>query len=207
MISTSTPMQSERLSRRLALTGLGAALLLPAAPARALSASEATQLVDRVVAEINGVINSGGSEARMIPQFEAMLRRYADVTAIARTCLGPEARSISSAELSAFTEAFTGYIARKYGKRFREFIGAQITVTGAEPYRDRFIVKTVFNLRGQAPFDVDFLVAERGGQRLFYEMIIEGVSMLATERSEIGAMLDAARGDVGALTARLRQTG
>lgn len=204
-------MRNDLISRRGLLAGLGAltlaALVLPAAPARALTASQAEALVDKVVAEINAVINGSASEAQMIPQFEAMLVRYGDMDAIARTCLGPAAREVSAAQLAAFTEAFKGYIARKYGKRFREFIGAQIQVTGSKPYKDRFIVQTVFNLRGQAPFDVDFLVADRNGKQMFYEMVIEGVSMLATERAEVGSILDARRGDVAALTEALKTAG
>lgn len=209
MTRISIPMPS-KLSRRALLSGiggLGAAVLLPASPARAISESGATALVEKVVKEINLVINSGRPEAQMIAQFEAMLRSYADVPTIARSCLGPAAREISSAQLAAYTEAFAGYVARKYGKRFREFIGSEIRVTGARPYKDRYIVQTVFDLRGQAPFDVDFLVTDRSGRMLFYEMVIEGVSMLATERAEIGAMLDAQRGDVTKLTAALRQAG
>ncbi|WP_232617786.1 phospholipid-binding protein MlaC [Pseudooceanicola antarcticus] len=199
-----------RLSRRAVLAGLGglaATLMLPVPQARAISASAATALVDKVVKEINQVINSGRPEAQMIAQFETMLRRYADVPTIARSCLGPAAREVSSAQLAAYTDAFAGYVARKYGKRFREFLGSEIRVTGAKPYKDRYIVQTVFELRGQAPFDVDFLVTDRSGAMLFYEMVIEGVSMLATERAEIGAMLDAQRGDVSKLTAALRRAG
>ncbi|WP_010138934.1 MlaC/ttg2D family ABC transporter substrate-binding protein [Oceanicola sp. S124] len=209
MTPISTPTRNN-ISRRALLAGLGglaAVLLLPASQARALTASQATGLVDKVVAEINAVINSGQSEAQMIPRFEAMLQRYADVPTIARSCLGPAARGASAAQLSAYTQAFSGYVARKYGKRFREFIGSEITVTGARPHKDRFIVDTVFTLRGQSPFDVEFLVTDNGGAPLFYEMVIEGISMLSTERTEIGAMLDAQRGDIDALTSALRRAG
>ena len=67
----------------------------------------------------------------MIRDFERMLARYADMPVIAQSVLGPPARSASRSELRAFTEAFQGYIARKYGRRFREFIGGTITVTGS----------------------------------------------------------------------------
>jgi phospholipid transport system substrate-binding protein len=38
-------------------------------------------------------------------------------------------------------------------------------------------------------------------------MIIEGVNLMITERSEIGAMLDARGGDLGRLAADLRSMG
>jgi phospholipid transport system substrate-binding protein len=61
-------------------------------------------------------------------------------------------------------------------------------------------------LRGQAPFDLRWHVTEKGGKQMFFNIIIEGVNMLAAERTEIGAMLDRRRGDVDALIADLKQT-
>ena len=43
--------------------------------------------------------------------------------------------------MAAFTKAFRGYISRKYGKRFREFIGGKIEVRGARPVKSFFEVK------------------------------------------------------------------
>jgi phospholipid transport system substrate-binding protein len=50
-------------------------------------------------------------------------------------------------------------------------------------------------------------VSDRSGRQLFFNMIIEGVNMLATERTEIGAMLDRRRGDLEAMIADLRRAG
>lgn len=200
---------SADLSRRsalAALSALGAAALLPGGAA-ALSDAQARDLVGRVVGEINAIINSGRSEAAMIREFERVFARYADVPVIARSVLGPAARSASAADLRAYTEAFQGYMARKYGKRFREFAGARIEVTGAQPVRTYYEVVSTARLRGQAPFEVRWRVSDRSGRDLFFDLIIEGVSMLVTERAEIGAMLDRRRGDLRALTEDLRRAG
>jgi phospholipid transport system substrate-binding protein len=148
---------------------------------------------------VNGAINSGKSEAAMLKDFEGIFARYADVPAIARSALGPTARSASPAELAAFTTAFQGYIARKYGRRFREFIGGEIEVTGAKPLKSYFEVSSLAKLRGQSPFEVSWQVSDRSGSAKFFNIIIEGVNMLASERTEIGSMLDRRRGDLGAL--------
>ncbi|MCE8470313.1 ABC transporter substrate-binding protein, partial [Rhodovulum sulfidophilum] len=51
------------------------------------------------------------------------------------------------------------------------------------------------------------LVSDRSGKDKFFNIFIEGVNMLASERTEIGAMLDKRRGDIGALTRDLRSAG
>lgn len=172
-------------------------------PAQALETAEARALIDRLVADINGIINSGGSESAMLGRFERLFVTYADVPVIARSALGPAARTASSAELSAFTKAFQGYISRKYGRRFREFIGGSIEVTGAKEVKSYTEVDSVARLQGEAPFDVRWHVSDKAGKPLFFNIIIEGVNMLASERTEIGAMLDQNGGDIGKLVATL----
>ncbi len=212
-----TPMPSKAAAsaptrRSLLLTGLaaGAALTvtgLTSGRAFALTTDEASRLIDRVIGDINRVINSGKSEAQMIPEFERIFSRYADVPVIARSVLGVAARQASQAQLNAFTDAFQGYIARKYGRRFREFIGGEIKVDRARQVKTFYEVKSTAQLRGQSPVEVVFLVSDRSGKDKFFNIFIEGVNMLASERTEIGAMLDKRRGDIGALTRDLRSAG
>ncbi|MEZ5777560.1 MAG: ABC transporter substrate-binding protein [Paracoccaceae bacterium] len=198
-----------KLSRRRLLAAASAGLALTGLPraALALNVNEARTLVDRVVADVNSVINSGKSESQMLPAFEKIFARYADVTYIAQSALGPAGRGASRAEMTAYVRAFQSYIARKYGRRFREFIGGRIEVTGARPLKSFFEVVSVAHLRGQAPFDLRWHVFDKSGKDLFFNLIIEGVNMLAAERTEIGAMLDKRKGSISALTADLQRLG
>lgn len=195
------------LSRRGALGALAATAAMLALPgtAQALTVGEARGLIDRAVADVNAVISSGASEASMLASFEKIFVKYADVPTIARSSLGPAARGASAADLAAYAKAFQRYIARKYGRRFREFIGGRIEVVDARPLKTYFEVISVAKLKGQAPFDLRWYVSDKSGRNLFFNLIIEGVNMLASERAEIGAMLDANKGSIPALAAALRK--
>ena len=143
----------------------------------------------------------------MIGDFTRIFGRYGDVPAIARSALGPTARSLSTSELSSYTQAFQGYIGRKYGKRFREFIGGRIEVNGARQAGRFYEVSTTAFLRGENPFELTFIVSDRSGQDRFVNMLIEGVNLLATERVEITALLDRNRGNVNGLIDDLKRAG
>lgn len=188
------------LSRRTVLSGLVATVALPTV-ALGFSQSEAEALIDSAVAEINAVINSGKSESAMYRDFEQILVRYADMPNIARSVLGPPARTASASQLSSFTKAFQGYISRKYGSRFREFIGGEIQVNGTQKINSVYDVRCTAILRGEPPFAISFIVHERSEK--FIDLQIEGISLLKSERAEIGAMLDKAGGNIDALTASL----
>ena len=205
---TLTPMltlNKQLIARRSFLLGLTSTMV--AGPAFALDKATATQLVDRLVAEINRAINFGGSETKLITAFENIFAQYADVNIIARSALGPAARSASSSELSAFILAFRGYIARKYGKRFQEFIGSEIVVKGTKNRGKFFEVDASVRLKGITPFEVLFRVSDRSGENLFFDIIIEGISLLSSERVEIGALLDARNGNIARLTRDLVNLG
>jgi phospholipid transport system substrate-binding protein len=194
------------LSRR----GFAAALVAAAAlaalprPAAALTAEAAKTLVDKTVADINSIISSGRSESAMLKDFEKLFARYADVPAIARSVLGTAARSASKGQLSAYTKAFQGYISRKYGRRFREFIGGRIEVSDARALKSYFEVISTAYMSGESPFEVRWHVSDKSGKSLFFNIIIEGVNMLASERTEMGALLDQRGGDLDRLIADLK---
>jgi len=192
-------------SRRAVLAGLAALTLAPV-PAGALTAGEAQSLVRSMVDEIQSVIASGQSQSAILSEFERLFQRYADVPTIARFALGPPARGASESELRAYTDAFARYISRKYGRRFQDFIGGTVTVQGTRTERNGIIVvETTANLPGESPFAVDFHVSDRSGRPLMFNVIVEGVNMLTTERTEIGALYDQSGRDIGRLTERLRQ--
>ncbi len=197
------------ITRRRLLVAIPATLAFLALPraASALNPAEARVLVGRVVDEINAVISSGKSQAAMFKDFERIFVRYADVRYIAQSALGPAGRGAPAGQMNAYVRAFQGYMARKYGRRFREFIGGRIEVLGARQLKSFYEVRSVAHLRGQAPFQVDWHVFDKSGRDLFFNIIIEGVNMLAAERTEIGAMLDRRRGNIGALTADLHRAG
>ena len=173
----------------------------------ALTEASATQLVNSVVADITRVIESGKSESAMLRDFEKIFVQYADVPIMARYALGADARSASNAQMREFTKAFQGYISRKYGRRFREFIGGEVTVKNARKIKAGYEVRSSGKLRGEAPFEVTFLVSDKSGRDKFYNMFIEGVNLLLTERTEIGAMLDARKGNLDQLINDLKKTG
>ncbi|MCU0905372.1 MAG: ABC transporter substrate-binding protein [Tabrizicola sp.] len=193
------------LSRRGLAAGLAAAVALAVLPrpAAALTAEAAKDLVDRTVGDINSIINSGKSESGMMKDFERLFTRYADVPTIARSVLGTAARSASKGQLSAYTKAFQGYISRKYGRRFREFEGGQIEVAEARAVKSYYEVISTARLKGESPFEVRWHVSDKSGKSLFFNIIIEGVNMLASERTEMGALLDQRGGDLDRLIADL----
>jgi phospholipid transport system substrate-binding protein len=194
------------IDRRSLILGIGAAVLMPRS-LFAMTQAEARDLIGRVMADVQGIINSGRGEAALIREFEALFDRYGDVPVIARSALGPAARSASPAQLTAFTAAFRSYMARKYGRQFRRFAGARADVVGAREVQRYWEVVSTMTLRGEAPFEVRWQVSDRSGQQKFFNLIIEGVNLLSAERQEIGTMLERRGGNIERMIEDLQRAG
>ena len=51
------------------------------------------------------------------------------------------------------------------------------------------------------------MVSDKSGELQFFNMFLEGVNLLLTERSEIGSMLDMSGGDLNATIHELNKAG
>lgn len=199
-----------KLTRRHATGLIGAVVAgftLAPSTALALDNASAKRLIDALIGEINRVIASGKSQSAMYRDFERIFAKYSDTAYISAYAMGNDGRRASNAQKKAFSSAFQTYIARKYGARFREFIGGRLEVQSVRPVKSWFEVKTTAFLRGEAPFEVTFLVSNRTGRDKFFNMFIEGINLLLTERTEIGAMIDRRGGNIDAMIADLRNSG
>ena len=194
------------LSRRGFVTGFAGLALVPAMPVPgfALNDKEASALIGKLVVDLNKIINSGKTNSALYRDFENLFAKYGDVPIIARSSLGVAWRTSSASQRTRYVKAFSGYMARKWGKRFEEFRGGKIVVTGSKKAKGGYLVNSMAHLQGQAPFEVDWQVSDKSGKDKMFNLFIEGISLLATERTEIAAMLDKRKGDVDKLIAHLK---
>ena len=198
-------LTTTKLNRRVFVGATGAYFALGQA-GFAMNAVHAERLVTTVVSEINKVIASGKSDGAMIRDFEKIFSAYSDVDTMARYALGRDGKKASRSEMKRFTKVFKSYIAKKYGSRFREFIGGKIEVKSSRKVKKFFEVKTNAVLKNQGDFEVIFLVSDRSGSPLFFNVFVEGLNLLLTERSEIGAILDRNKGSMDALIRDLEKS-
>lgn len=197
------------LPRRAVLAGAVGLMLSAALPTFAFGLTEgaAISFINTVMTDVHVIINSGKSEAQMLADFDGFFSKHAEVPLIAKTALGAPGRAASSSQLSAYIRAFQGYISRKYGRQFRDFIGAELNVISSRDLGAKgVLVTSKVDLPTRPDYDMDWWVIEINGRPKMFDLVIEGISMVSTERTEIGAMLESFGGDIDKMTARLNVT-
>ncbi len=168
----------------------------------ALSKDEATAHVQITINEITALIESPGDTASKASRLLAIMERRAAMPQIARFAAGVAWRGMNDDQQTRFVAAFGKFISRIYAGRFQEYAGSG---QSGETFRmgrvidagrKGMLVKTSIIRTGEAPVVVEWLVTDRPGRVVITDFVIEGVSMLVTEREEIGGMLEARGGNV-----------
>jgi len=196
-------MPLNKPTRRAVLAGLSATAIMPM-PAFALSTSAAQNYVQHVIDVFFNILKSGASEARILRRFEREFINYTDVNIIARSVLGPAYRSLSTRQKRNFSTTFGGYLARKYGRQMLGYANAEITITQVRDAGNKgILVSSQVHKPGRSPIALDWQVSDRSGQTKLINLILEGISLLTSEREEVRNMLAAHGGDVPTLTTYL----
>tara|TARA_Y100000746_G_scaffold231377_1_gene245061 strand:- start:132 stop:743 length:612 start_codon:yes stop_codon:yes gene_type:complete len=173
-------------------------------PSYSLERVKAEDLIRSISYEVNKVISSGLDEETVILELEDIFKKYADTNIMALTTLGATRRIASPAQLKEFKEAFQIYFLNKYARRFRELRDGKISIISSREVRSSVEVKTRIRLIDWAPFEVIWLVSERSGEVKIFNIIIDGINLLSSERTEIGVMLDNRKGNIDVLSSDLR---
>jgi phospholipid transport system substrate-binding protein len=192
--------------------GLGAllfsALAVLAVDAKADSSKEAAAFVQKLGDRAVGVLATNGVNQEADHTFRNMLHQDFDLSLIAKFALGPTTwRSITPAQRQEYLDLFEKLVVQIYSDRFKLYSGESFKVVTAKPEdeRDTYVVSYINKAQaGAPPIEVDWRVRSQGGRSQIIDVIVEGVSMTVTQRSEFAAVIQQQSGDFDAFLKILR---
>ena len=137
-------------------------------------------------------------------KLRGILKSYFDVKSIGKWVLGRHWRKASAAERSEYLGLFEDLIVKTYAVRFKSYSNEKIKLTGTASRGQTAIVKSVIERGSQQPVRVDWRVTYPDGQYKIFDVVIEGVSMIQTQRSEFSSVIRRNGGRVSGLIATLK---
>ena len=141
-----------------------------------------------------------------LTRFRQLFQADFDGPGIARFVLGRYWRSASEQEQQEFLKLFVDYVVFVYGTRLSSFNGETFRVKGSRPEGNGVVVATdILNPGGEPPIRVDWRLISDNGAFKINDVIIEGISMLVTQRSEFASIIQRHGGQVGGLLALMRE--
>ena len=139
-------------------------------------------------------------------EFRKLLNDSFDLKTIGKFALGRYWRTATPAQRDEYLELFEDMIIETYARRFEEYQGQQIQVGNARSVGsngDSLVHSSIISTNSPA-VSVDWRVRKNGNKYQVIDVLVEGVSMSVTQRSEFSSIIQRGGGNIDALLEKLR---
>jgi phospholipid transport system substrate-binding protein len=183
-----------------------------AVPAQAGVEAEAGQFIEGLAAETVALAADTSITATdRAERLRSLLQRGFDTEVIARFVLGKYWRDTSEEQRRDFMSLFRDYTVASYARRFEDFDGHRLTVLNARNQggaegKAKVAVASQFIRPGAEPVRIEWRVRQTDDGWRIYDVVVEGISMVLTQRSEFAAVLQRSGGNIDGLLEQLRAT-
>jgi phospholipid transport system substrate-binding protein len=170
------------------------------------SATDAEAFIQEVSTRVLAVLSDQGLSDRQ--KFDALVDLLSgpiDLDLVARLILGRHWRTADDAQRQQYLELFREYALANLASKLHLYQGQSFEVTGAKVVGDKdALVTSRIMSEGEPPLQVDWRLREQDqGGLVTIDLIVEGVSLIVTLRSEFGSVIE--RQGFDGLLAELRQ--
>ena len=189
----------------LVLAVFAAWILVGAEPVSgATDKAEASKFIDGLSTTAFRVLKSKGLS---LEQKEAKVRSLVsesfDLKTIGKFVLGSSWRKASKAQRKEYLALFRQFIIATYSRRFGGYSGQRFEIVGAKPIgKSDVLVSTKIARPSGPPILAGWRVRNSKGRYKILDVVVSGVSMVVTQRSEFRAVVR--RQGVGGLIETLR---
>lgn len=153
-------------------------------------------------AAISTLETTTGDEDARKAAFKTILSDNFDMDTIARFAMGRYWGSADDAQRREYQRLFRSMVIDVYTQRFSDYSDQKFAVIGSRPAGRDFIVNShIVSLGSTKPVKVDWRV--RRGKVI--DVIVEGVSMSVTQRSEFASIIQRNGGQVASLIDHLKK--
>jgi phospholipid transport system substrate-binding protein len=194
------------MDRRSFLAAVAAILSFPSFAQAGTAGADAQKFIGRLgETAISSLTGSSLSEADRRTRFRSLLESRFDMPGISKFVLARCWRVASDAERADFQRLFEDLLVQAYAKKFTDFAGERFQVASSQANDDDSItVNSLINRPNGDVVRLDWRVADAGGLKIS-DLIVDGVSLRTTYRSDVTSVIQNNGGKVANLIDALRQ--
>lgn len=158
------------------------------------SASEAAvkSYTQTLVDDVLAVITSDATEGAKLDKLDAIFLRNVDTDWIGKFVLGKYWRTASEEQKQAYLKNYAGFLSKTYTRRFTEYSNEKVEISGVKTVdNSEYEVRLELAQPDAQPVFMTFKV--RGGSKAsmrVFDIIVEGVSLITTQRSEFSSVVE-----------------
>jgi phospholipid transport system substrate-binding protein len=193
------------LSRRFLLSAIATLPLVAGMPGLAHAAAEAARnFITQLGKETMDVLQRPDPLPQKAAKMEDILRRGLDFETIGKFVLGRYWTNASPQQREEFLKVFTDFVAKSYSRRLAE--EASVNGFNITNLRDLgegdYLVQTAITRPSSPPLNYEWRVRESNKGTKIVDVVVEGVSLLVTHRSDFTSV--ASQNGLDGLIASLR---
>jgi phospholipid transport system substrate-binding protein len=194
------------MNRRTFLAAAAASLALQHAAFASATAGDAQKFIDTLGDDaISALTGASLSESERETRFRALLESHFDLPGISKFVLARYWKVATDAERADFQRLFETLLVQAYAKKFAEYAGERFQVAGSHANDDGSItVNSLINRPTGEVMRLDWRVVDESGLKIS-DLIVEGVSLRTTYRSDVSSVVQNNGGKVAGLIDALRQ--
>jgi phospholipid transport system substrate-binding protein len=163
-----------------------------------------TSLADKAITTLTG---EDVTREKRAQRFRSILTEHFAVETIGRWVLGRHWRKATEGEREEYLGLFEDLLVITYAERFAKYSGETLVISKSVVNDDQDIV--VYSLlkraEGLQPLKVNWRVRERDESFKITDIIVEGISMGQTQRSEFASVIRQNGGEIENLLSLLRK--
>lgn len=155
---------------------------------------------------IDLLTNQTISDQERADQFRIILETKFNTKAIGKFVLGRYWKQATEEEKKTFLNLFTETTVATYATRFKDYTSERFNISGCqvEPDGGVMVSSQIIRPNGQN-IPIDWKIFEKKDEMRVYDVILEGISMGITQRSEFASVIQKGGGKLESLNVALAQ--
>lgn len=188
------------------MLGLFALVLSATTPAQAAGIGPAGQFIQQL-GETALMSLTGKNIARKTREerVRGILRNNFDIQAIGKFALGTYWREATPKQRADYMDLFEDMIVQTYTTRFEDYSGQTLKVDNSAASGADYIVSSQVVQKDGPPVNLQWRVRKKEGGLRVVDVVVEGVSMSVTQRSDFASVIQSGGGKIDALLDSMRE--
>ena len=182
---------------------------LPPGPARADEFSDgAKKFIESLTTDAISMLTVEDiSKTERADRFRRLMSENFAIKGIAKFVLGRHWRKATESEKEEYLKLFEDLLVVTYADRFAKYSGEKLLVNESESRGkgDALVHTIMVRVDGAKPLKVAWRVRGKNGTYKIVDIMVEGISMVVTQKSEFASFIRKNGGSIGSLLAELRK--
>lgn len=165
--------------------------LIWAGSVRADDTKAVVGFVDDLAMNALEIVKSNDSDSVKQQKLESLFESRVDIDWVSQFVLGKYWRTATPEQQTAYQRNYRNFVLKYYTAKLTDYTGQRYDIKGARPDGDpgEYVLSMELINTNEPNVLVDYRIRKQGNDFKVFDIIIEGVSMITTQRSEFAAVI------------------